>query len=395
MTPSAHVPFAPGHPAFRRALVALFAIGLATFSLLYLVQPILFIVGPEFGHSATQASLLVSVSTAALALAVIPLARLSERWGRRRTMVAGLAVAALAGAGLALAPTWSALLVLRTVQGVALAAVPAAAMAWVAEEVASTAVTRVGGLYIAGTTVGGMAGRLVAGVAADLWGWRWAMVVVAVLAAVAAAAGALLLPRGRGPRTARPRTADRAVADPSRGARVRLYLVGGLGMAMFVGVYNVIGFRTSAPPYLLGAGLGSMFFLTYAAGTVSSALAGRLTARVGMRGAVLVGLGLAAVGVVITLAAPLVVIWLGLLVLAAGFFVAHAVASANVARLAPRPSAASARYTLAYYAGSSIGGVLLGQAWEVGAWGGTAAAALAFLAVTALVAAGLPRRAPR
>ena len=60
--------------------------------------------------------------------------------------------------------------------------------------------------------------------------------------------------------------------------------------------------------------------------------------------------------------------------------------------MAPRPSEAAGRYTLAYYLGSSVGGVLLGQAWEVGAWGGTAVAVLVIVAVAGAVAAGLPRR---
>lgn len=387
---SAATPLQPGSPAFRRALGALFAVGLATFSMLYAVQPILFLVGPAFGRSPTQASLLVSVSTAALALCVIPLARLSERWGRTPVIGAGLGVATLGGLALAWAPSWPAVLALRAVQGVALAAVPAAAMAWVAEEVTAPAVTRVGGLYIAGTTVGGMAGRVVAGVAADLWGWRTALLVVAVLAGACAAAGGALLPPARAVRRPRVPT-HRTGPDQHRSARVRLYLVGGLGMAMFVGVYNVIGYRTSAPPYLLGAGLGSMFYLTYAAGTVSSSLAGRLTARAGVRGAVLVGLALAGAGVAVTLARPLAAVWAGLLVVSAGFFVAHAVASSTVARLASRPSAASAQYTLVYYVGSSVGGVALGQAWELGAWDATAVAALALVAAAAAVAAGLPR----
>ena len=111
-----------------------------------------------------------------------------------------------------------------------------------------------------------------------------------------------------------------------------------------------------------------------------------------MRGAVLLGLAVCAAGVLVTLATPLWAIWAGLLLLAGGFFVAHAVASSTVARVAPRPSAAAGRYTLAYYLGSSAGGVLLGQAWEVGAWGGTAVAALVILAVAGVAAVGLPTR---
>jgi len=385
----------PGTPAHRRAKIALLGTGIATFALLWSAQPLLVLIGNEFSVTATQASLLLSVATAALAVAVLPLARLSERFGRARVIGAGLALATVAGIALVAAGSWPLVLALRTLQGAALAAVPAAALAWVAEEVHPRAVTQLGGLYIAGTSIGGMGGRLLAGAAAELWDWRGALLTVALVSAVLAAAALALLPRSRhrGRRVVpATRTDD---GDPYRSARLRLYAVGGLGMAMFVGIYNVVVYRTHAEPYSLGVGVGSMFFLTYAAGTLTSAQTGRLTTRVGVRGAVLLGLATCAAGILVTLAAPLWAIWAGLLLLAGGFFVAHAAASSTVARLAPRPSAAAGRYTLSYYLGSSVGGVLLGQAWEVGAWGATAVAALAILAVAALVASGLPRRQPQ
>ena len=384
----------PQDPQYRRALLALGATGVAAFAMVYVVQPLLPLVSAELDVGATRASLLVSASTLGIAVAVLPLARLSERVGRGRTMVLGLAGAVVAGVVAALAPTFTLMLVARAVQGAAMAAVPAAALAWVAENVAPGWVTRVAGLYVAGTTVGGMGGRVVGGVVADMTTWRTAMLVVALAGAALTAAAAALLPR-RSAAVVRPGRAPRDDDDGARAARVRVYLLGGIGMAMFVGIYNVIAYRTHAPPFLLGTGIGSMFYLTYLAGTATSSLAGRLERRVGLRTTALTGLAACAAGVALTVPDSLVLVWLGLAVVAAGFFMVHAVASAASARLSPRPSDGSGTYTLAYYAGSSVGGVLLGQAWEVGAWGATAVAAVAIIAVAGAVAAGLPRRRPR
>lgn len=385
----------PGTRAFRRALLGLFSVGLATFALLYAVQPLLAPIGTEFGVSAAEAALLVSLSTGALAVSVLPMARLSERLGRAQVILGCLTVATVAGAAVAAADTWVLMLALRTAQGVALAGVPAAALAWVTEHVHRPSITRVGGLYIAGTTVGGMVGRLLGGVVADLGDWRSGVLAVAVLGAVATAGAYALLPTGRGGGGAVQPRSGHPGPDVHRATRVRLYLVGGLGMAMFVGVFNVIGYRTSAEPYDLGPGLGSMFFLTYLAGTVSASLAGRVTARLGLRPALLAGLATCVAGLLVSLAGPLAVIWLGLLILSAGFFVTHAIATSGSARLAPRPSAASARYTLAYYLGSSVGGLLLGQAWEMGEWGGTVVAGAVLVAVATVAVAGLPQRPAR
>ncbi len=380
----------PQDPQYRRALLALGATGVAAFAMVYVVQPLLPLVSSELDVGATRASLLVSASTLGIAVAVLPLARLSERLGRGRTMVLGLAGAVVAGVVAALAPTFALMLVARAVQGAAMAAVPAAALAWVTENVAPGWVTRVAGLYVAGTTIGGMGGRVLGGVVAEVTTWRTAMLVVALGGAALTAAAALLLPRSsRAPaRADRPARTD---DDGARAARVRVYLLGGLGMAMFVGIYNVIAYRTHAPPFLLGTGLGSMFYLTYLAGTVTSSLAGRLERRVGLRTTALTGLAACVAGVVLTVPDSLVLVWVGLAVVAAGFFMVHAVASAASARLSPRPSDGSGTYTLAYYAGSSVGGVLLGQAWEVGEWGGTVVAAVALISLAAVVAVGLPR----
>lgn len=399
--PSGPAGLRPQDPQYRRALLALFATGIAAFAMVYVVQPLLPLVSEELDVGATRASLLVSVTTLAIAVAVLPLARLSERLGRGRTMVLGLGAAVVAGVLAAAAPSFGLLLVARGLQGVAMAAVPAAALAWVAEHVAPGWTTRVAGLYIAGTTVGGMGGRVLGGVVADVTTWRTALLVVALAAAALTAAAALLLPRDARPRapgtapTLAARDDDGVAARAGRGTRVRVYLVGGLGMAMFVGVYNVLAYRTQAPPFLLGTGLASMFYLSYLAGTVTSSLAGRLERGVGLRATALVGLAACVAGVVLTVPDSVVLLWVGLAVVAGGFFMVHAVASAASARLSPRPSDGSGTYTLAYYAGSSVGGVLLGQAWELGAWGGTAVAAVALLVLAAVVAVGLPRVAAR
>ncbi|WP_413452964.1 MFS transporter [Georgenia phoenicis] len=384
----------PQDPQYRRALLALGATGVAAFAMVYVVQPLLPLVSAELGVGATRASLLVSASTLGIAAAVLPLARLSERLGRARTMVLGLAAAVVAGVVAALAPSFALMLLARAVQGAAMAAVPVAALAWVAENVAPGWVTRVAGLYVAGTTVGGMGGRVLGGVVADVTTWRTAMLVVALAGAALTAAAAMLLPR-RPTGVARSRGPQRPDDADARAARIRVYLLGGLGMATFVGIYNVIAYRTHAPPFLLGTGLGSMFYLSYLAGTATSSLAGRLERRVGLRTTTLTGLAGCVTGVVLTVPDALVLVWLGLAVVAAGFFMVHAVASAASARLSPRPSDGSGTYTLAYYAGSSVGGVLLGQAWEVGAWGGTVVAAVALLGLAALVSLGLPRRTAR
>lgn len=87
----------PGHPRYRRSLVALFFIGVSTFGLMYTVQPLLPTIGAEFGRPAAEAAWLLSATTLGIAVAVIPLGQATGRLPRARAMQIGLGIAALSG----------------------------------------------------------------------------------------------------------------------------------------------------------------------------------------------------------------------------------------------------------------------------------------------------------
>src|ERR1700722_16670282 len=75
-----------GTPEFLWTCVALSASGFATFALLYCVQPIMPLFSKEFGVSPADASLSLSVSTQALAIAMLGASSLSEVFGRKPVM---------------------------------------------------------------------------------------------------------------------------------------------------------------------------------------------------------------------------------------------------------------------------------------------------------------------
>ncbi len=416
---------APGGPGYRRMSLALFLAGVATFALLYSTQALLPLVSADFGTSASTASWTVSAATGALALCVLPLSALSERWGRRTMMTASLAVAVTVGLLVPFAPSVGALVALRAVQGAALAGLPASAMAYLAEEVKPKALVAAVGLYVAGNSIGGMSGRIISGWVAQVWGWRVAVGLIGVIAVLCAILFRILLPLPRnavggapGARGARARTA-RGTAVPGElgttgqgqphpgaagtasaaGAKTlvrtvrghlanpllrRLYAIGALFMMVFGASYTVIGYRLTAAPYSLPQGLVGSIFLVYLVGTASSATAGRLVGRLGRRGALYLAAGTTAAGLLLSLAGPLVLILLGLVLITAGFFAGHAVASSAVSHTATYGRAqASALYQSGYYIGSSVGSALGAVAFRAQGWGGTVA--LGLLAVAAVV----------
>ena len=388
-----------GTPAYHRANLALFAAGLATFALLYSTQALLPALSSGLGLSPAQASLTVSATTGALAVALLPVSALSEKYGRTTVMTASVFGASLLALAVPFAPDLAALVALRAAQGVALAGLPATAMAYLAEEIHPSAVPSAIGLYVAGNSIGGMSSRVAGGVLAQAYGWRTALLVLGLTALACASAFRLLVPPARHftPGPVHPAALWRTVTGHLRDVRLRrLYVVGLLFMAVFGAVYTVLGYRLTAAPYGLSQTAAGAVFLVYLVGTGTSAGSGALTARAGRRGAFAVALTLCAAGLLLTLAHSLAAILAGLVLVTGGFFIGHAVASGTVSRTARTGRAqASALYLTAYYVGNSLGGTLGASAYHLAAWPATVLLALTALALAAPVALARPATGPR
>ncbi|MGW1283830.1 MFS transporter [Streptomyces sp. NPDC002586] len=377
----------PGGPGYRRMSLALFLAGVATFALLYSTQALLPLISGEFGVAPGEASWTVAAATGGLALFVLPMSALSERYGRRTVMTASLAVAVTVGMLVPFAPSLGALVVLRAVQGAALAGLPASAQAYLAEEVRPKALITAIGLFVAGNSVGGMSGRVITGWVAQEWGWRVAVGAIGVIAVGCAVAFRLLLPAPRHftAGSLRPRVLLGTVRDHLANPLLRrLYAIGALFMTVFGGVYTVIGYRLTEAPFGLPQGIAGSIFLVYLVGTVSASVAGRLVGRLGRRGALYLAGGTTAAGLLLSLASALPLVLLGLVLITAGFFAGHAVASSAVSKTATEGRAqASALYQSMYYIGSSAGSMVGATAFHTEGWSGTVGVGL--LAVLGVV----------
>ncbi|MEV0822110.1 MFS transporter [Nonomuraea rubra] len=356
----------------RRVSAAVAAAGLSSFALLYAPQPVLPQLAAAYGLDPGSASLAIGVATASLAVAVLPLAWLAGVAGRRRVIVWSVVVSAVIGLLLPLAPSFPVFLVMRGVQGVAIAGFAGVAAAYLADQVGTARLAGAVGAMIAGNSVGGMLGRLGAGFAADPLGWHGALVAVAGVALVCALFTVATLPRttADGHRASARRVSARGGTGAPGGASARdggvraglglvaPFAVGALAMGAFVALYNAAGFRLAAPPIALSPAAASLVFLSYAMGTASSAAAGRLATRLGRTPAVVAALVVTVAGSALTAHPSLPVIALGFAVLTAGFFAAHAIANAWVTADAPPPARGRAAgvYTLCYYLGSGAGG---------------------------------------
>ncbi|MFI8737522.1 MFS transporter [Ectopseudomonas toyotomiensis] len=381
-----------GSAGYRRATLALFCAGFATFAMLYCVQPLLPLLAAHFRVSAASSSLALSLTTLSLALCLLVSGALAESWGRKPVMAAALGLSAMLGIACALVEEWGSLLILRALLGLALSGLPALAMAYVGEEFDPEALPAAMGLYIGGTALGGLLGRLLAGLLSDLGGWPWALGGIAGLGLLALALFIWLLPPSRH-FTAQPlslRGLLRNFALHLSNPRLRvLFALAFLLMGGFVALFNYVGFRLAGEPFNLSATVIGLLFTVYLLGIFSAGWAGRLVPRFGARQVLHGGIGLMLLGVALCAAPWLSAAVVGLALFTLGFFAAHAVASGQVGIHAQGAKAqASALYLCAYYLGSSLVGYVAGYVWEHAGW----LALLGVLASLFILASALVRR---
>ena len=380
-------PIHHGTPAFRRTNLALFAAGFATFGLLYCVQPLMPEFSRDYGVSEAGAALSLSLTTGVLAFAMLFAGALSDAWGRKSVMVVSLLSSAVLVLVTAVMPDWSALLLVRTLLGLTLSGLPAVAMTYLSEEMHAESIGLGMGLYISGSAVGGMGGRLITGVLADFFGWRIGVAVVGAIGVLAALVFWRALPPSR-PFVAQP-LRWRTVLGRFNGIfRDRglpwLFVEGFLLLGAFVTVYNYLGYRLLAPPYKLSQAAVGLIFGIYLVGTFSSAWMGHLAGRLGRRKVLWTAFALMLAGVALTMLQPLPLIMLGIVAVTFGFFGGHSIVSSWVGRRAGAAKAQAASvYLFCYYMGSSIAGASGGLFYASHGWNGVA------LFVGALVLAGL------
>ena len=177
---------------------------------------------------------------------MIPASILSERFGRGRLLIVSAVGATLLGLVVPLAPNAALLITLRGLQGAVIAGAPATAMAWLSEELSAPDLARAMGLYISGTSIGGLTGRLVPTGIVEFSSWRWALFGSACVSLFFALVCILLLPAQRNftPKALRFGNELRAIVGHLRNRKlVELYLVAFLAMGTFVSMYNFLGFR--------------------------------------------------------------------------------------------------------------------------------------------------------
>lgn len=390
-------PAGPERDTFNRwryagVFLLLFLFGTETF----LVSPLLPTIADDIHVSESAAAQSVTAYVLVYAISAPFLGLLSDRFGRRRTLLAGTALFLLSNAAAALSGSLAPLIVSRALAGLAAAAAGPAIWAHIAETAPERVRGRTLGLGMALFSCGQVIGVPLGGLLAGLAGWRSAFWALAL--GTLAAVPLLLRQVGADPAAA---PAQAPAAGTARGAAAsvvaawrhpalrRALTVNTVFHAANLGAYTFLGVVLVQRFDLSVTALGLVGILVGAGSVAGSLLGGRLGDRDRAAGRhhlpllplwgllLAAGIALSAVGPGIVLALIGVTLWF----VASGGFVTDQQTLAGTA--APDLRATSSAWlTSTMYAGTGLG------AWAVGAFDDTAFSTLVIGAGLALVSAG-------
>ncbi|MGY2200453.1 MFS transporter [Pseudomonas gingeri] len=369
------------------ARVALFLCGCAAFLHLYATQSILQVFAADFQVSARQAGWSITVTTLAVAITAPFVSRLAGRFEQRLVIV----VAAL----LLCVPAWFAarahslgeLLAWRFIEGMLIPLVFATSVAYIGERWRGGMVTEVTSLYVAGTVLGGFAGRFVTGVMSEYVGWREGFELLAGISLLVALAIHCLLPAN--PRSLAPVVRNRLLALRELRSKPLLaaYGVGFCVLFSQVATFTYAGLYLGQPPFELGSAALGTIYMVFLLALVVIPVAGRLS-KSRPQSELLVGAALLGVsGSALTLLPSLWLIVLGLALSSTGVFLAQAAANAFITSTARHDKAgAVGLYLTGYYLGGSCGAIVPALVWNPWGWPGCVALIVGFQLLSLLIA---------
>ncbi|MEK5363148.1 MFS transporter [Peribacillus castrilensis] len=370
----------PAGKSFRKTILALFLGSFVTFADLYSTQPVIPVFAKQFGVSPAMASLTLSFATGMLALCLLLVSFFSENIDRKKIMGTALTLSALLSICVSfIQDDLYILIAIRAIQGAVLAGFPAIAMAYINEEFHPKSLGYVMGIYVSGSSIGGLAGRLIVGVLTDHFSWNIAIGSLGALSLIISLAFWWMLPPSQHAvrvRVSLSRIKTSLINNLRNNRLVLLFGMAFLLMGSFVTVYNFVGIPLMGPPYHLSQTLIGFIFIIYLVGTFSSTWMGKLADQYSRRVVLLIGIAIMLMGALLTLLDPLLLKIMGLALFTFGFFGAHSIASSWVGSLADKSekAQASALYLLFYYAGSSIVGASGGLFLMKFGWGGVISA---------------------
>ncbi|MCC7078432.1 MAG: MFS transporter [Acidimicrobiia bacterium] len=197
----------------------------------------------DLGASQSQILWVINGYTVALAALLMPFGAIGDRWGRKRILVVGLLLFALASFASALSATPAQLMLARIVTGVGAAMVMPITLSVITSSFAGEERERAIGIWAGVAGAGGVLGLLGSSLVIDYATWPWVFALPVLLALVALAISARVVPHSHEHHTGRFDTVGSVLSAVAVGALV-------------LGIHEGPEAGWTAPLTLTGLGVG-------------------------------------------------------------------------------------------------------------------------------------------
>ncbi|MEJ2037440.1 MAG: MFS transporter [Desulfosarcinaceae bacterium] len=365
------------------ALVLLLAVATgASVASLYYAQPLLEAIRDTLGMDVAGAGLIVTASQLGYAIGLVFLVPLGDLIERRKLVVIMTIGIAVGLAGIGFSPDGPTLILLSVGVG-ALSAVAQVLVAFSADLAGPAERGRVVGAVMSGLLIGVLLARTVAGILAQVYGWR----AVFWFAAGGMMLIALSMYRGLPLRTPNVKLGYLALIRSTTALfknepvlRLRS-LYGAIAFGVFSALWTPLAFLLSKPPFNYSPGIIGLFGLAGIAGATASSVAGRLADRGAGRRVTFTAIFL--------LTASWLLIWSGrhsvLLLIAGivlvdiGVFALQITNQSEIYRLHPEArSRLTSAYMSCFFAGGVIGSSASSLVYAGNGWAGVCLLGAAF-----------------
>lgn len=354
----------------------------ASFTNIYLTQPILPVLQTEFGVSPVKVSLTVSAVILGIVISNLFFGVLSDRAPIHPILMVGGLCVASGGIVCALTHDFRVLVGARFFQGLFLPALTTSLAAWLSKTLPGKRLSVVMGGYVAATVLGGLGGRLLGGWIHPPLHWRYAFFSAAALILITTLVALKVLPG----RTPEQKTIQ---ANPQsfftllkRKDLFLLYCCGAGGLLMFSPIFNFLPFRLAGPPFNFSTQMITLIYLVYLLGVFLGPVAGRVSNRFGGGNTLIAGSVILGGSFLLLLLPSIPAIIAGLLGVCAGFFTIHSTAVGLLNRkLVNSQGRANSLYVLFYYAGGWLGITGAGFGFEHGGWNAVIYSVAGFLVI--------------
>lgn len=348
-----------GSREHRLIMISMLVGSIISFAIMYSPQPLISLFSKEYNVSPSTASFSISLTTLSLGVALLFVSMLSKAWGRKKTMSASLVLTSVLAIASSFTHNFNVFLFIRFLEGISIAGFPSVAIVYLNEEFHHSHIGQVVGAYVAGTAIGGFTGRVIIGALTDLFSWHIAIFTLAIISLLGSLWFWINLPESKNfnTRASSVKGWSLNVIGCFRDKNlISIYCIGFLVMGVYIALLNYIGYPLTKPPYNLSQTVFGFIFIVNLVGTVSAFWFGKLADKYPRSKVICLAVTILIIGAILTLQHLLFVKILGVMMVAFGFFAAHAVASGWIGMLAPKKykAQASSFYLLFYYLGSCL-----------------------------------------